>query len=59
MLFRRILLIIVAAVFAAAAEELPIVDKVDAQPLFAQAARVVQALELTGEPLPPAVGRTS
>lgn len=55
MLFRRILLVIVAAAIAAAAEELPIVDKVDAQPLFAQAARVVQTLELTGEPLPPAV----
>jgi hypothetical protein len=37
------------------AEDLQIVDKVEAQPLFAQAARVVQALELNGEPLPPAV----
>jgi hypothetical protein len=35
----------------ALAEELPFVDKVEAQPLGAQVARVVQAMELVGEPL--------
>lgn len=37
------------------ADELDIVAKVEAQPLLAQAARVAQALELAGEPLPAAV----
>jgi hypothetical protein len=41
------------AVFASAlrAEELPLVPQVEFQPLAAQAARVLQALELIGEPL--------
>lgn len=34
------------------AEELPIVDAVEFQPLAAQISRVLQALELVGEPLP-------
>jgi hypothetical protein len=33
------------------AEELPMIDKVEFQPLAAQVARVLQALELVGEPL--------
>jgi hypothetical protein len=37
-----------------AAEELPLVPNVEYQPLAAQAARVLQALEMTGEPLPAA-----
>ena len=45
---RLLLLLIPLLAFA---EDLPIVDKVDAQPLLAQAARLIQALELTGEPL--------
>ena len=36
------------------AEELPLVDKVEFQPLAAQVARVVQTLEMLGEPLPAA-----
>jgi hypothetical protein len=36
------------------AEELPIVSQVEFQPLAAQVARVVQAFELIGEPLPAA-----
>jgi len=40
--------------FTAAAEELPLVTKVDFQPLSAQVTRVVQALDLIGEPLPAA-----
>lgn len=36
------------------AEELPIVTGVEYQPLAAQVARVVQALDMTGEPLPEA-----
>jgi len=41
-------------VFVAAAEELPLVTKVDFQPLAAQVARVLQSLELIGEPMPAA-----
>jgi hypothetical protein len=44
-------LLLLLSLASARAEDLAIVDKVDAQPLFAQAARVVQALELAGEPL--------
>ena len=36
------------------AEELPLVDKVEFQPLAAQVARVAQTLEMLGEPLPAA-----
>lgn len=36
------------------AEELPIVDTVEFQPLAAQTARVLQALEVVGEPMPAA-----
>ena len=35
-------------------EELPLVTKVEFQPLAAQVTRVLQALELLGEPLPAA-----
>ena len=38
----------------ALAEELPLVDKVEYQPLAAQVTRVLQALEMVGEPLPAA-----
>ncbi|BDC48088.1 hypothetical protein F183_A04040 [Bryobacterales bacterium F-183] len=40
--------------FTLRADELEIVTRVEAQPLLAQAARVAQALELAGEPLPAA-----
>jgi hypothetical protein len=36
------------------ADELPVVSNVEFQPLAAQAERVADALEMTGEPLPPA-----
>src|ERR1044072_9756530 len=36
------------------ADELPIVSNVEFQPLAAQVERVAEALEMTGEPLPPA-----
>jgi hypothetical protein len=39
------------------AEELPVVSNVELQPLAAQAERVADALEMTGEPLPPAERR--
>ncbi|MDZ4797842.1 MAG: CehA/McbA family metallohydrolase [Bryobacteraceae bacterium] len=53
---RSPLLILLAAITipAACAEELPLVDKVEFQPLAAQVARVLQSLELVGEPLPAA-----
>ena len=38
----------------APAEQLPVVAKVDYQPLAAQVARVIQSLEMLGEPLPAA-----
>lgn len=46
-------LLLFAAVFASAlrAEQLPLVPEVEFQPLAAQTARVLQALELIGEPL--------
>ncbi|MFN7925462.1 MAG: CehA/McbA family metallohydrolase [Bryobacteraceae bacterium] len=50
----RILPLSLIAVFAVTAEELPLVSKVEFQPLAAQVARVVQALEVIGEPLPAA-----
>jgi len=43
--------IVAGMCLAQAAEELPLVRNVEAQPLRAQAARVVQALELLGNPL--------
>ena len=39
---------------ALAAQQLPLVSNVEHQPLAAQVMRVVDALELLGEPLPPA-----
>jgi len=36
------------------AEDLPVVSQVEFQPLAAQVARVVQAFDLIGEPLPAA-----
>lgn len=47
-------LLLVFAVAALSAEELPVVSQVEFQPLAAQVARVVQALEIVGEPLPKA-----
>jgi hypothetical protein len=49
----RFLGILVVAVLACA-DELPLVQKVEYQPLAAQVARVLQSLELLGEPLPSA-----
>jgi hypothetical protein len=45
------LMSLAAATLLCAAEELPLVTNVEFQPLAAQAARVLQALELLGEPL--------
>ena len=42
------------ATLVCSAEELPLVTNVEFQPLAAQVARVLQALELVGEPLPAA-----
>ncbi len=39
-------------VLTLSAEQLPLVEKVELQPLSAQVTRVVQAMELIGEPLP-------
>jgi hypothetical protein len=39
---------------SASAEPLPVVTKVEFQPLAAQVTRVLQSLELIGEPMPPA-----
>jgi hypothetical protein len=50
----RIILFHVAAAAALHAEELALVKQVELQPLAAQAARVVQAMEVIGEPLPSA-----
>src|SRR6476619_5989565 len=47
-------LIFVLTASALAAQELPIVTDVEYQPLAAQAQRVADTLERTGEPLPPA-----
>ena len=52
MAFRSSILALLAVLCFA--EELPIVDKVDFQPLAAQVARVAQTLEMLGEPLPAA-----
>jgi hypothetical protein len=46
--------LLVLTALASGAEELPMVTKVDFQPFAAQAARVLQSLELLGEPLPSA-----
>ena len=50
---RRSLLLLAIAV-PLLAEELPLVTKVDFQPLAAQTERVLQSLDLIGEPLPAA-----
>lgn len=50
----RIALVFVAASFLCAAEELPVVTKVEYQPFAAQVARLMQALDMIGEPLPAA-----
>ena len=39
---------------AARAEDLPVVDDVDLQPLAAEVLRVVEALDILGQPLAPA-----
>jgi hypothetical protein len=46
--------LVFALTFAAAAEKLPVVTNVELQPLAAQTARIVQAMEMLGEPLPAA-----
>ena len=46
------LIVFCVAVFCVGAEELPLVTAVEFQPLAAQAGRVIQALEVIGEPLP-------
>ena len=56
----RTLQVITSFLFAAllcCAEELPTVTAVEFQPLAAQVARLTQALELIGEPLPAADNR--
>ncbi|HZT33905.1 MAG TPA: CehA/McbA family metallohydrolase [Bryobacteraceae bacterium] len=50
----RLGLISVLVLPALAAQELPLVTAVEHQPLGAQVLRVAQALEMLGEPLPPA-----
>ncbi len=52
--FLGILLALVCGVACAPAEQLPIDDKVEHQPLAAQVLRVLEALEMLGEPLPAA-----
>src|SRR5260370_33071271 len=49
---RRLVLPAFLLLAASARAELPKVEKVDLQPLAAQAERVADALELLGEPLP-------
>ena len=51
---RRLAAFIAVSSFAAWSEELPLVSKVEFQPLAAQVTRVLQALDLVGEPLAPA-----
>jgi hypothetical protein len=48
---------LILATSALLADELPVVSGVEIQPLAAQAERVADALEMTGEPLPPAERR--
>jgi hypothetical protein len=48
---RRVVPVIILSSFAAWSEELPLVSKVEFQPLAAQVTRVLQALDLVGEPL--------
>jgi hypothetical protein len=50
--FRLTLPVLLLAATAACGADLPVVDKVDHQPLAAQAGRVADALELLGSPLP-------
>lgn len=50
----RALVLIFALLAPAWAEELPLVNKVEYQPLAAQVVRVLDALEMLGEPLPAA-----
>jgi hypothetical protein len=47
----RLVLPLILSAAAASAEELPLVPNVEFQPLAAQVARVLQSLELIGEPL--------
>ncbi|MGH9629510.1 MAG: CehA/McbA family metallohydrolase, partial [Bryobacteraceae bacterium] len=48
----RVAILLALAAAVCAAEELPIVETVEFQPFAAQVSRVLQALELVGEPLP-------
>jgi hypothetical protein len=48
----RLFPILLLCAFWCSAEELPSVEKVEYQPLAAQVTRVVQALDMVGEPLP-------
>jgi hypothetical protein len=54
MLSTRIVLLLPALASLAAAEPLPIVAKVEFQPFAAQVTRLLQSLEVAGEPLPAA-----
>ncbi len=53
-MIRTLVLSTLCCLGMAAAEELPLVDKIELQPLAAQVNRLLQALEMLGEPLPPA-----
>ena len=48
---RRVSCLLLAFTFALVAEELPLVENVEFQPLAAQVARVLQSLDLIGEPM--------
>ncbi|MBM3734704.1 MAG: hypothetical protein FJW39_02870 [Acidobacteria bacterium] len=48
----RPLILLACSALIAAAEELPLVTKVEFQPLSAQVTRVLQSLDLLGEPMP-------
>jgi len=54
MKFVRVAILSALTLAFSVAEELPIVDGVEFQPFAAQVSRVLQALELVGEPLPAA-----
>jgi hypothetical protein len=53
-MLRRAFASLFVLTFAGFGEELPLVDKVEFQPLAAQVTRVLQALDLIGEPMPAA-----
>ena len=55
----RTICIAAALVSLCSAEELPLVTAVEFQPLAAQVTRVLQGLDLVGEPLPAAAPQVS